>query len=43
MVEDTKIESDSNKNIKRLMNGQSVIREREERDKSLIINTKIFK
>jgi hypothetical protein len=43
MVEDTKIESDSNKNIKRLMNGQSVIREREERDKSLIRNTKIFK
>ena len=43
MVEDIKIESETNKNIRRLMNGQSVIREREERDKSSIRNVKALK
>ena len=43
MVGDIKIESETNKNIRRLMNGQSVIKEREERDKSLIRNVKTLK
>lgn len=42
MVEDIKIESETNKNIRRLMNGQSVIRQRDE-DKSLIRNVRVLK
>ena len=43
MVEDIKLESETNKNIRRLMNGQSVIRNRDEGDKSLIRNAKVLK
>lgn len=43
MIEGTKIESEKNKNIRRLMNGQSVIRQKDENDLSMIRNVKILK
>jgi hypothetical protein len=43
MVEGVKIESEKNKNIRRLMNGQSVIRQKDENDLNLMRNVKILK
>jgi hypothetical protein len=43
LIEGTKIESEKNKNIRRLMNGQSVLRQKDENDISLVRNVKILR